>query len=477
MEIKLNHNIEFILNLLKEEGQGYIVGGFVRDIFLGLNPKDCIEMRDDMEIKLNHNIEFILNLLKEEGQGYIVGGFVRDIFLGLNPKDCDFVTDIEYERLKEIFKKFKPKEMGKHFGIIQIKIDGIPYEIAKMREDIGIPLDRKVQKVEFTKNIYDDLKRRDFTINAIAYDGEKFYFGEKSKEDIENIDRKVQKVEFTKNIYDDLKRRDFTINAIAYDGEKFYFGEKSKEDIENKILRFVGDCTQRIKEDPLRILRYFRFLATKDLKYFPETIDEIKKSKNLIQNLSGDCTQRIKEDPLRILRYFRFLATKDLKYFPETIDEIKKSKNLIQNLSAERIRNESSKIITGKNAYKVLKLMSENKILEEIIPEWSETIGFDQKNVHHIYTVDDHILKSLELTSRDLITRLAVLFHDIGKPRCYTFGEDGQGHFYKHEKYSVEIAEKLMLNLKFSKLDTERVCKIIRYHSLYRQNIDEIFVY
>ena len=177
-----------------------------------------------MEIKLNHNIEFILNLLKEEGQGYIVGGFVRDIFLGLNPKDCDFVTDIDYERLKEIFKKFKPKEMGKHFGIIQIKIDGIPYEIAKMREDIGIPLDRKIQKVEFTKNIYDD-----------------------------------------------LKRRDFTINAIAYDGEKFYFGEKSKEDIENKVLRFVGDCTQRIKEDPLRILRYFRFLATKDLKYFPES--------------------------------------------------------------------------------------------------------------------------------------------------------------------------------------------------------------
>ena len=335
-----------------------------------------------MEIKLNHNIEFILNLLKEEGQGYIVGGFVRDIFLGLNPKDCDFVTDIEYERLKEIFKNFKPKEMGKHFGIIQIKIDGIPYEIAKMREDIGIPLDRKIQKVEFTKNIYDD-----------------------------------------------LKRRDFTINAIAYDGEKFYFGEKSKEDIENKVLRFVGDCTQRIKEDPLRILRYFRFLATKDLKYFPETIDEIKKSKNLIQNLS-----------------------------------------------AERIRDEFSKIITGKNAYKVLKLMSENKILEEIIPEWSKTIGFDQKNIHHIYTVDEHILKSLELTSRDLITRLAVLFHDIGKPRCYTFGEDGQGHFYKHEKYSVEIAEKLMLNLKFSKLDTERVCKIIKYHSLYRQSIDEIFV-
>ena len=66
-----------------------------------------------MEIKLNHNIEFILNLLKEEGQGYIVGGFVRDIFLGLNPKDCDFVTDIEYERLKEIFIQKELEELSK----------------------------------------------------------------------------------------------------------------------------------------------------------------------------------------------------------------------------------------------------------------------------------------------------------------------------------------------------------------------------
>lgn len=335
-----------------------------------------------MEIKLTPNIEMILNLLKRNGQGYIVGGFVRDIFLGLRPKDCDFVTDIDYEKLKEIFKDFKPKEMGKHFGIIQIRISGIGYEIAKLRIDKGVPKDRRVQEVEFTQDIYED-----------------------------------------------LKRRDFTINSIAYDGEKFYFGENSKEDIENKTLRFVGDCTQRIIEDPLRILRYFRFLATKDLKFFEETIEEIKKSKNLLQNLS-----------------------------------------------AERIRDEFSKILKGKNAYKVLKLMSENEILEEIIPEWRDTRGFDQKNIHHIYTVDEHILKSVELTKEDLITRLAVLFHDIGKPRCYTFGEDKQGHFYKHEKFSCEIANETMKRLRYSNQDTERVYKLIKYHSLYREKIDETFV-
>lgn len=335
-----------------------------------------------MEIKLTSDIEMILNLLKNQGKGYIVGGFVRDIFLEKKPKDCDFVTDIEYEKIKEIFKTFNPKEMGKHFGIVQIKVNGVSYEIAKLRIDKGTPEDRKTQEVEFTKDIYED-----------------------------------------------LKRRDFTINSIAYDGEKFYFGENSRKDIENKLLRFVGECAQRIKEDPLRILRYFRFLSTKDLKFLPETINEIKKSKKLIQNLSE-----------------------------------------------ERIRDEFNKILVGKNAYKVLKMMSENEILEEIIPEWKETRGFDQKNIHHIYTIDEHILKSIDNTKEDLITRLAVLFHDIGKPKCYTFGEDKQGHFYKHEKFSVEIALDRLKKLKYSNQEIERICKLIKYHSLYREKIDEIFV-
>lgn len=332
---------------------------------------------------LDRNIKLILDILQENGQGYIVGGYVRDVLLGLEPKDCDFVTDIEYEKLLNIFSEYSPKEIGKHFGIIQIKIDGVHYEIAKMRQDKGIPKDRKEQEIEFTKNIYEDLKRRDFTINAIAFDGEKFYYGDSD----------------------------------------------SQKDIESKTLRFVGECKKRIEEDPLRILRYFRFLATKDLKHLDEDVEEISKYRELLQNLS-----------------------------------------------VERIREEFDKIITGKNTYNILKLLSDKKILEIIIPEWKECRGFNQRNIHHIYTVDEHILQALKETDIDLITRLAIFFHDIGKPKCFSLGEDGKGHFYNHELISAEIAKEIMGRLRYDKNSIEKVYRIIQYHLVYRIDNEEKFI-
>lgn len=332
---------------------------------------------------LDRNIKLILDILQENGQGYIVGGYVRDVLLGLEPKDCDFVTDIEYEKLLNIFSEYSPKEIGKHFGIIQIKIDGVHYEIAKMRQDKGIPKDRKEQEIEFTKNIYEDLKRRDFTINAIAFDGEKFYYGDSD----------------------------------------------SQKDIESKTLRFVGECKKRIEEDPLRILRYFRFLATKDLKHLDEDVEEISKYRELLQNLS-----------------------------------------------VERIREEFDKIITGKNTYNILKILSDKKILEIIIPEWKECRGFNQRNIHHIYTVDEHILQALKETDMDLITRLAIFFHDIGKPKCFSLGEDGKGHFYNHELISAEMAKEIMGRLRYDKNSIEKVYRIIQYHLVYRIDNEEKFI-
>lgn len=332
---------------------------------------------------LDRNIKLILDILQENGQGYIVGGYVRDVLLGLEPKDCDFVTDIEYEKLLNIFSEYSPKEIGKHFGIIQIKIDGVHYEIAKMRQDKGIPKDRKEQEIEFTKNIYEDLKRRDFTINAIAFDGEKFYYGDSD----------------------------------------------SQKDIESKTLRFVGECKKRIEEDPLRILRYFRFLATKDLKHLDEDVEEISKYRELLQNLS-----------------------------------------------VERIREEFDKIITGKNTYNILKLLSDKKILEIIIPEWKECRGFNQRNIHHIYTVDEHILQALKETDMNLITRLAIFFHDIGKPKCFSLGEDGKGHFYNHELISAEMAKEIMGRLRYDKNSIEKVYRIIQYHLVYRIDNEEKFI-
>lgn len=230
------------------------------------------------KIELGENEKYILETIQKYGEGYIVGGYVRDSLLGLKPKDCDFVTNLSYEKLLEIFKEFHPKEIGKAFGIIQIKYKGIHYEIAKYRKDIGVPEDRREQEVEFTDNIMED-----------------------------------------------LKRRDFTINAVAFDGENYRYVEHAVEDIMNKNLRFVGGAPERIKEDPLRVMRFIRFLVTKNLN-----------NKNDIKQI--------------------------LPYIP-----------LVKKLSMERMRDEFSKIITADDAHSAIELLEKTGILEYLIPEWTKT--------------------------------------------------------------------------------------------------------
>ena len=320
------------------------------------------------KIELGENEKYILELIQKYGEGYIVGGYVRDSLLDLRPKDCDFVTNLSYEKLLEIFKEFHPKEIGKSFGIIQIKYKGTHYEIAKYRKDIGVPEDRREQEVEFTDNIIDDLKRRDFTINAIAFDGENYKYAD---------------------------------NAV--------------EDILNKNLRFVGEASERIKEDPLRVMRFIRFLVTKNLN-----------NKNDIEQI--------------------------LPYIP-----------LVKKLSMERMRDEFSKIITADEAGSAIELLEKTGILEYLIHEWTKTKKFNQRNPHHNLTLDEHIKKVVASIEGDIELRLAALLHDIGKPQTYTL-KNGIGHFYGHEQESAVLAEKILLRMKYTNKIVKNVTLLIANH-------------
>lgn len=320
-------------------------------------------------INLSKDEKNILEKLQEYGEGYIVGGYVRDSLLGIEPSDCDFVTNLDYNKLLEIFKDFSPKEIGKYFGIIQIIYNGKAYEIAKYRKDIGTPENRKNQEIEFTNNIIEDLKRRDFTINAIAYDG-----------------------------------------AI------FRYVDGAEEDLNNKVLRFVGDPIERIKEDPLRIMRFIRFLTTKNL----ESAFEVEK-----------------------LRDYLYLLDK---------------------ISMERIRDEFNKIILSKDIERALSILEKSGVLEYIIPEWSATIGFNQKNQHHYLTVDEHIKKVVSLCDEDLELRIAALLHDIGKPQTFTLDSEGKGHFYNHEIESAKIAESILKRMKYSTKLSNNIKNLVLYH-------------
>ncbi|WP_278539281.1 CCA tRNA nucleotidyltransferase [Fusobacterium varium] len=320
------------------------------------------------KIELGENEKYILETIQKYGEGYIVGGYVRDSLLGLKPKDCDFVTNLSYEKLLEIFKEFYPKEIGKAFGIIQIKYKGTHYEIAKYRKDIGVPEDRREQEVEFTDNIMED-----------------------------------------------LKRRDFTINAVAFDGENYRYVEHAVEDIMNKNLRFVGESSERIKEDPLRVMRFIRFLVTKNLN-----------NKNDIKQI--------------------------LPYIP-----------LVKKLSMERMRDEFSKIITADDAHSAIELLEKTGILEYLIPEWTKTKKFNQRNPYHNLTLDEHIKKVVASIEGDIELRLAALLHDIGKPQTYTL-KNGIGHFYGHEQESAVLAEKILLRMKYANKIVKNVTLLIANH-------------
>lgn len=177
----------------------------------------------------------ILNKLNEYGKGYIVGGAIRDILLGLKPKDVDFATNLSYETLKTLFNEYAPKETGKSFGVLRIRINNIDYEIAKFRKDIY----GKEKKVSFVDDIKNDLARRDFTINAMAYN------------EVEGI-------------------------VDLYNGQK---------DIKNKVINFIGNAEERIIEDSLRVLRAFRFMSRLNFSLSENTIETIKKQKSLLKNI------------------------------------------------------------------------------------------------------------------------------------------------------------------------------------------------
>ena len=330
----------------------------------------------------------ILNKLNEYGKGYIVGGAIRDILLDLKPKDVDFTTNLPYETLKKLFSEYNPKETGKSFGVLRIRIDDIDYEIAKFREDNyeekdGLKIIPEEKKVSFVDDIKNDLTRRDFTINAMAYN------------EVEGI-------------------------VDLYNGQK---------DIENKVINFIGNAEQRIIEDPLRVLRAFRFMSRLDFSLSENTIEAIKKQKNLLKNI------------------------------PE-----------------EKITMEFSKLLLGKNIRNTLILMKNTGVLELIIPEFKATYDFNQCNPHHNLDLFNHIISVVSKVPADLELKYSALLHDIAKPVVQTFDEKGIAHYKNHEIVGADMARDILTRLKLPVKLIDTVAEIIKKHMvLYKDVTDKKF--
>ncbi|MGL4606996.1 MAG: CCA tRNA nucleotidyltransferase [Eubacteriaceae bacterium] len=196
-----------------------------------------------MDFKIPIEILETIRRLESHGfKGYLVGGCVRDFIMEKDPQDFDITTDANPEEIKKCFKSFKILENGIKHGTVTIITGNYPVEITTHRQESGYLDHRRPDLVIFTDKIEEDLKRRDFTINAMSYD----------------VDR----------------------------GLIDPFG--GRQDIQRKRVRCVGEPNHRFSEDALRILRGIRFAGTLGFEIEKNTQNGMFKNRELLKVLSSE---------------------------------------------------------------------------------------------------------------------------------------------------------------------------------------------
>ena len=202
---------------------------------------------------LPNEVEKALTMLRKAGfEAYIIGGCVRDRLMGVEPKDYDITTSAQPTQTEQVFKSFRVIETGIKHGTVTVLINGLPLEITTYRIDSKYSDNRRPDNVTFTKNLVEDTKRRDFTMNAVAMDEKGNY--------VDNH------------------------GGIS--------------DINDHIIRCVGDPDKRFGEDALRILRAIRFSSVLGFEIEQSTKDAVFRCKDLLRNIS---MERISSELVKIL--------------------------------------------------------------------------------------------------------------------------------------------------------------------------------
>jgi len=304
---------------------------------------------------------------------YLVGGFVRDTLMGRTKTstDYDFATDAPPEKTLEIVKPVAEHVwlQGMEFGTVGAKIGSLNCEITTFRTERYQPSSRHPD-VSFAADIETDLSRRDFTVNAIA-------------------------VELPKQ------------EAIDPHGG-------------------VADIHARILKTPI------------------------------------DPRESFTDDPLRMLRAFRFVSQLGFDVAPEVLTAITELREELGKISAERIRDELSRLLVGAHPRRALELADGSGLTDLFLPELS-ALKLEQDPVHQHKDVFKHTLVVVEGTEPTLELRLAALLHDIGKPRTREIGDDGVS-FHNHQIVGAKMAKKRLQALRFPNETVETVRQVIYLH-------------
>jgi poly(A) polymerase len=305
---------------------------------------------------------------------YLVGGPVRDLAMrrALLWTDIDLATDALPDDTLSIVEPVADAVwlQGKEFGTIGARIEGDDYEITTFRTEKYRPESRHPD-VDFQSDIEIDLSRRDFTVNSMA---------------------------------------------IRLPGHERIDPFGGLEDIERRLLRTPIDPEVSFTDDPLRMLRAFRFASQLDFH-----IDE------------------------------------------DTLAAIEKLGAKLESVSAERVREELSRLLQGKSPGRALKLADSIGLMELFLPEVS-SLKLEQDPVHRHKDVFLHTLAVVERTpADDLVLRLSALLHDVGKPRTRTITDEGVA-FHLHEVVGSKMARARLKQLRFPNEVVDDVTEIIRLH-------------
>jgi tRNA nucleotidyltransferase (CCA-adding enzyme) len=312
-------------------------------------------------------------------ENFLVGGCVRDLLLERKPKDWDLTTNANPEEIQALFEHTFYENAYGTVGIVNEEpqeenlrvIEVTPYRLESAYSDARHP-----DKVVWGTTLVEDLERRDFTVNAIAYNPE------------------------TKELIDPFEGRG---------------------DLKKKLIRTVGNPSERFGEDALRIIRALRFAS--ELGFAIEG---------------------------------------------ETMQAMVDKAPLLEKISRERVRDEFVKIILSPAPSIALGLATQLGLLKYFSPEFEKGVGVEQ-NKAHAFTVWEHLLRTLDHAAKKNFTlevRLAALLHDVGKPHTRKW-LNNQWTFYGHDVVGAKLAKQILSDLKFPKEIIEKVGKLVRWHMFF----------
>ena len=306
-------------------------------------------------------------------RAYLVGGIVRDAFLDRlrSDHDVDVATDARPEVVEQLVEGWADAVwlQGQRFGTVGCEKDGERFEITTFRADVYRPESRKPE-VTYSDDVETDLSRRDFTINAMAL-------------------------------------------ALP------------EPDLVDPFGGLVDLAARRLRT-PLT----------------PEVSFE--------------------DDPLRMLRAARFVATLHLEPDDDVVDAMTRMRQRLEIVSAERIRDELSKLLLADDPTPGLWLVARTGLSDEFLPELN-AMRLEQDPIHRHKDVLAHTIAVVAKTSPRLKLRLAALLHDIGKPRTRGFGPQGVT-FHHHEVVGARMAKERLLALRYPTEVIEDVTELVRLH-------------